>query len=353
MGSSNRRRQRKNPGVKEALTVLVVALVICAIVLVCLAARKGKQPTEPTQTEPISTSTPPQSEPIPTPPPTESTSEPTQVPTESTSEPTEPPTEAPTDAPITATVRPATTPPDDPSVPREVLLTLVNSTHTVPEDWTVDLVILNTGEAVDRRAYPSLQRMINDCRAAGLDPVICSGYRTKDVQTQLYENRVKRWMRDHPGCTEKEARDGAAFWIARPDTSEHQLGFAVDIVSNSNWNLDESQERTATQQWLMQNSWRYGWIMRYPSDKGNITGIGYEPWHYRYVGVEAARDMHETGLCLEEYLGIIDQQTTPTPEDPEPDESEPEEPQPEEPEQASLSKKSFWQAAGKFFCSLS
>lgn len=313
MAARRRRRRRKNTmAQRRVLTVLLAALIVCAVILGCIAAQKGKQDpeqTEPTQSGPTSASTPPEREPEPTQPSTESTSEPTEPPTESTSQPTQPPTEstpAPTPPPTVGTTAPTEALPDDPSIPREVLLTLVNSTHTVPEDWTVDPVILNTGEAVDRRAYPGLQRMMDDCRAAGLDPVICSGYRTNEVQTQLYENRVKRWMRDNPDCTEDEAREGAAFWVARPGTSEHQLGFAVDIVSNSNWNLDESQERTATQRWLMQNSWRYGWILRYPTDKSDITKVGYEPWHYRYVGVEAARDIYESGLCLEEYLNILD-----------------------------------------------
>ena len=90
--------------------------------------------------------------------------------------------------------------------------------------------------------------------------------------------------------------------MARPKTSEHQLGFAVDIVSINNQRLDHSQEKTAEQQWLIQNSWRYGFILRYPTRKNDITKVGYEPWHYRYVGKKHAKKINELGVCLEEYV---------------------------------------------------
>ena len=89
--------------------------------------------------------------------------------------------------------------------------------------------------------------------------------------------------------------------MAIPGTSEHQLGLAVDIVDLRYQVLDAGQEDTATQQWLMQNSWKYGFILRYPQDKSAITGIIYEPWHWRYLGPENARTVKESGLCLEEF----------------------------------------------------
>lgn len=99
-----------------------------------------------------------------------------------------------------------------------------------------------------------------------------------------------------------EASDKAAFWVARPGTSEHQLGLAVDIVSTKNQRLDRSQENTVEQRWLIQNSWKYGFVLRYPTNKNSITGVGYEPWHYRYVGKEHAKKINELGVCLEEYV---------------------------------------------------
>ena len=110
------------------------------------------------------------------------------------------------------------------------------------------------------------------------------------------------------GYDEEEAQELAAREVAVPGTSEHQLGLAVDIIDTDNWNLDESQESMPTQQWLMANSWRYGFILRYPTGTTDITGIIYEPWHYRYVGREAAREMTELDLCLEEYVDWLSAQ---------------------------------------------
>ena len=104
------------------------------------------------------------------------------------------------------------------------------------------------------------------------------------------------------GYSREEAETEAGIWIAPPGTSEHQTGLAADIVSLDYQMLDEEQENTPEQKWLMENSYKYGFILRYPRDKTEITKIGYEPWHYRYVGVEAAKEIFENLLCLEEYL---------------------------------------------------
>ena len=104
------------------------------------------------------------------------------------------------------------------------------------------------------------------------------------------------------GYAQTDAEEEAGKVVARPGTSEHQLGLAVDIVDLDNQNLDETQEDTAVQQWLMAHSWEYGFILRYPGGKSEITGIIYEPWHYRYVGRDAAAEIYAQGVCLEEYL---------------------------------------------------
>lgn len=180
------------------------------------------------------------------------------------------------------------------------LLTLVNYDNLVPQDWQVDLVKLNNGHSVDRRMYEALQLMLNDARSEGLKPLICSSYRSNEKQTQLYQSKVKEYLRQ--GYSQSEAEDKAAFWVARPGTSEHQLGLAVDIVSTSNQRLDKSQENTAEQKWLMENCYKYGFILRYPTSKSSITGVGYEPWHYRYVGKTHSKKIYELGICLEEYV---------------------------------------------------
>lgn len=105
------------------------------------------------------------------------------------------------------------------------------------------------------------------------------------------------------GYTRDMAESYASMWVAIPGTSEHHTGLAFDIVASDYVVLDSSQATTRVQQWLMENCHNYGFILRYPEDKVNITGINYEPWHYRYVGVEAATYIMEHGICLEEYLG--------------------------------------------------
>ena len=162
------------------------------------------------------------------------------------------------------------------------------------------LTQLKNGHAVDERCYPDLQAMMDACRAEGLFPVICSSYRTWEKQENLYNNQVNKLMAQ--GYSAEAAREEAAKAIAVPGTSEHQLGLAVDIVDLNNQNLDSSQEDTAVQKWLMEHCWEYGFILRYPNGKSEITGIIYEPWHYRYVGREAAKEITEAGICLEEYL---------------------------------------------------
>ena len=186
------------------------------------------------------------------------------------------------------------------SVNDDELLTLVNYENTIPENWKVDLIYLNNGQAVDHRIYKDLMDMLQVAKKEGLNPLICSSYRTYEKQEDLYQNKVKKYL--NQGYSKTEALDKAAFWIARPQTSEHQLGLAVDIVSLKNQRLDHQQENTAEQHWLIQNSWKYGFILRYPTNKNNITKVGYEPWHYRYVGKVHAKKIKELGVCLEEYI---------------------------------------------------
>lgn len=186
------------------------------------------------------------------------------------------------------------------SVVKDELLTLVNFENTIPKDWKVDLVQLNNGQSVDRRIYDDLIAMLQAAKSEGLNPLICSSYRTNEKQEQLYQNKVSEYLSQ--GYSKVELSDKAAFWVARPGTSEHQLGLAVDIVSTKNQRLDRSQENTVEQQWLIQNSWKYGFVLRYPTNKNSITGVGYEPWHYRYVGKEHAKKINELGVCLEEYV---------------------------------------------------
>ena len=186
------------------------------------------------------------------------------------------------------------------------LVTLVNPWNYIPDDYVVVLTAISSEHKVASVAYEDYLKMMEDCTNAGHMPVVCSSYRTQEYQRGLFERKVIRLLEDkRHSYTEAEAYEIAARSVAVPGTSEHQLGLALDIIDNRNWNLDESQAQMPTQKWLMENSWRYGWILRYPDEKSHLTGIIYEPWHYRYVGREVAAEIHELGVCLEEYLQML------------------------------------------------
>lgn len=179
-------------------------------------------------------------------------------------------------------------------------LVLVNPWNKMEEGYVPELKKLGNGMKIDERCYDDLQEMLDAVSDQGLTPIVCSAYRTMDMQQTNFNNQVAYFL--DQGMTQAEAEKAAAREVAIPGTSEHQLGLAVDIVDvNYQW-LDEGQEDTAVQKWLMENSWRYGFILRYPTDKTEITGIIYEPWHYRYVGREYAKEIYDSGLCLEEWL---------------------------------------------------
>ena len=185
-------------------------------------------------------------------------------------------------------------------------LTLVNSTHAVPEDWVVpEFTELRNGQRVDSRIYPELQAMFDAARAAGRTPLVISSYRTYDDQKNMLVKKYRSFK--EKGYSHEDAQTEALKWAAYPGYSEHQLGLAVDIVDANMQDLTDEQENTETQKWLMANSWRYGFIHRYPNDKTDITGIIYEPWHYRYVGKAAAQDIFNRDITLEEYVGKTNQ----------------------------------------------
>lgn len=187
-------------------------------------------------------------------------------------------------------------------------LLLVNPWNPLPENYTVTLKRLANGLQVDERIYDDLNAMLIDCHKAGLSPVVCSAYRPHATQVRLHNNKIARLRA--AGYSYDAAVKEAGRWVAVPGTSEHETGMALDLVSYGYQLLNERQENTPEQKWLMEHCWEYGFILRYPKDKTEITGIGYEPWHYRYVGRETAAKLHESGLCLEEYLTVLTAETT-------------------------------------------
>ena len=169
---------------------------------------------------------------------------------------------------------------------------LVNAAHPIPDYYTADPVIVEDWHRVDRRCYEPLMKMLSDCTDAGIEYIFNCGYRTLQEQTDILEKRTQEHMEEFD-LDFDEARKMALETVAVPGTSEHQMGLAVDISGE------------AANIWLAEHCWEYGFILRYPADKEDITGITNEPWHFRYVGVEVAMDMKDTGLCLEEYLGAV------------------------------------------------
>ena len=173
-------------------------------------------------------------------------------------------------------------------------LILVNAEHPVPEDYSVTLKELRNDQWVDERIYPELQQMFDDARAEGIYPLINESYRSAERQQEILDNYIAAYEAE--GLSTEEAQQRALEVVAKPGTSEHQLGLALDII------VEYEEDSTQTWQWLKENCWRYGFILRYPEDKTEITGISYEPWHFRYVGAEAAQQITERGITLEEYL---------------------------------------------------
>lgn len=177
---------------------------------------------------------------------------------------------------------------------------VANPWSFLPEGYAPELVDAENGYQVDARCIDALMQMLSDCRRAGHNAQIASAYRSHEHQTRLYNKKVQYYI--DRGYSRENAEVKAATIVAVPGTSEHELGLAVDLVDGSYWVLDEAQEKTAAQKWLMAHCWEYGFILRYPNDKSDSTGIIYEPWHYRYIGIEIAKELHESGLCLEEYF---------------------------------------------------
>ena len=177
-------------------------------------------------------------------------------------------------------------------------LILVNRNSYIPDDYKVELTELSNGEKVDSRIYPELQEMFNDARAQGYGLFVREGYRTQEEQQQLMDEKIEAY--ENEGKSKSEAKKLAEQWVAIPGTSEHQLGIAVDI--NADTTKSSSDD---VYNWLAENAHTYGFIKRYPSNKTDITGVINEPWHYRYVGKEAASKIYSQGICLEEYIDTL------------------------------------------------
>lgn len=179
-------------------------------------------------------------------------------------------------------------------------LVLVNAANPMEDGYEPNLAELEAGHSVDERIVDSAKQMLQDAKAAGLNVQICSAYRSVTRQETIFNSTMKDNLSSGLGYWDALVKTRQS--VAEPGTSEHAMGLALDLVSSTYTDLDEGQAQTAEAKWLAENCYKYGFILRYPPEKLDITGIIYEPWHYRYVGVEDATKIMELGLTLEEYL---------------------------------------------------
>ncbi|MCI5528243.1 MAG: M15 family metallopeptidase [Oscillospiraceae bacterium] len=172
---------------------------------------------------------------------------------------------------------------------------LVNPDHLMPDDYSPTVVSVGGNYKLESKAAAAWQDMQAAASRDGVPLWIISAYRTLERQTELYQEKVEEYK--NLGYNEGDAKIEAGKWVAVPGTSEHCLGYAADLCS-----LEENFENSDQFAWLQKHCAEYGFILRYPKDKVDITKISYEPWHYRYVGSNHAQIIMSQGLCLEEYL---------------------------------------------------
>lgn len=206
----------------------------------------------------------------------------------------------------TSDVLPSESLPAEPAVaapiPRdEWYMVLANRNSVLPMDFAVEQTE-TVGEAVvDARIAEALRQMVNDAAAAGIKLKATNGYRTVARQQELWDARVQKLMTEN-GMSKADAEVRALDFTSRAGTSDHNTGLGLDIVSEDHPGKDVAFADTAASAWLAEHAAEYGFIQRYPSDKTAETGMDFEPYHYRYVGVEQAQLIKASGLCLEEYL---------------------------------------------------
>lgn len=179
---------------------------------------------------------------------------------------------------------------------------LVNKQHPIPDNYEFPLGNINGSMRCDERIIAPLLEMMRAAKADGVDLIICSPYRDMDRQTMLFNSKVDKYM--SAGMSYMDAYNLASQAVTVPGSSEHQIGLAIDIICDGYSSLDEGFADTRAGKWLAENSYKYGFILRYPAGKEDITSIEYEPWHFRYVGVDAATVMKQNNICLEEFWSL-------------------------------------------------
>ena len=178
-------------------------------------------------------------------------------------------------------------------------LTLANYETLLPENFTVKVENIDKTRQFDARAIGELNDMMNQMKKDGITNIwIQSAYRSVARQKELYDASVKKYLQE--GKSQEEAEKLTNEYINKPGSSDHNLGLAVDFNK-----VDNGFEKLEGFKWLQKNAENYGFVLRYPKDKEDITKIAYESWHWRYVGVEHAKKMNELNMCLEEYIQYL------------------------------------------------
>ncbi len=180
------------------------------------------------------------------------------------------------------------------------LLSIVDSETAAPDDLKQTLSFIDDEHMLDARCSADLEQMLKACRGAGFQPVITAAFRSASEQRELFNTLADQYMEQ--GADAESARRMAGEKIPLPGHSEHQLGLAVDLADAAS---EDGEKQIALQSWLANNAWEYGFILRYPQGRESVTGHSYEPEHYRYVGPSAAKQIHELGLTLEEYVSMF------------------------------------------------
>lgn len=179
-------------------------------------------------------------------------------------------------------------------------LILINKQHAVPDDYDFNLAQLYSNIECDERVTADLVNMLDAARTDGVELFVCSAYRDVNRQQVLFEKKIKMYMQR--GLSYTESYEITSQSVTVPGASEHQIGMAFDIVTSNYQQLNSGFGETEAGKWLKRNCADYGFILRYPEEKEDITGITYEPWHFRYVGVDNAKYIMENGITLEEYI---------------------------------------------------
>lgn len=182
-------------------------------------------------------------------------------------------------------------------------LILINKQHPIPDDYQFTLGTIKGSMRCDERIIEPLIQMFEAAKEDGINLIVCSPYRDLQRQEWLFERKMKKYLSQ--GMSYMDAYKISSKAVTLPGASEHQVGIAVDLICDGYYQLNVEFENTDAGKWLRSHSWKYGFILRYPKGKEDITGISYEPWHFRYVGKEAAEVIYKENICLEEFLDNI------------------------------------------------